>query len=60
MPRQKNPQAVVFDMDGTLLDSETAARASLYVGNSRPLASTMMLTPTTAALAPVTLGLRPY
>ena len=31
MPRQKNPQAVVFDMDGTLLDSETAARATFML-----------------------------
>ena len=31
MPRQQNPEAVVFDMDGTLLDSETAARAAFML-----------------------------
>ena len=31
MPRKQNPEAVVFDMDGTLLNSETAARAAFML-----------------------------
>ena len=31
MPRQQNPEAVVFDMDGTLLDSESPARAAFML-----------------------------